>query len=262
MYTKDKPLTFAEEQFYLTEGTLTELQVSPTKVNLLEQIDQHVKSRSLISGAAAAASDLYGIAANSTAITLYDGEDTFHFAAMLDEKLICGTFQHADKLREGDRVKVVLSRRENILFAHAIMNSRNEFYMPLNVFSSADGMLRYCMRVAFNFTLFLWVLLFLIFFFLGTFTAHDIKFDDKLLLVLMIVVGPPMFMFPFEYWTYRTMSRGGKDPAVSYAEAIFKVLGFRNPSKIDLLADSKLSSGENGGWYAAWQADKLLAKNG
>lgn len=78
-------------------------------------------------------------------------------------------------------------------------------------------------------------------------------------LALMFFFIPPLLMFPFEYWTYRTM-RGATREGGSYGGAIFNVFGFPNPNKIDLLGDTSLSDGANGGWYAAWKADKLLGK--
>jgi len=75
----------------------------------------------------------------------------------------------------------------------------------------------------------------------------------------MFFVTPPLIMFPFEYWTYSSM-RGKGSGDDSYGGALFKVLGFPKPNKIDLMGDSSLSDGSNGGWYAAWRGDKLLKK--
>jgi len=260
-YTETSPLRFEDQALYLIEGTLSELQIARTTVNLLEQIDSNVKAKNVVAGAAAVLGGMHGMVANSAAIALYDGEETYHFAGLLDGQVICGTFQHAENIKDGDRVKAVVSKRGDVLFVHSIMNAKTqEFYMPMNVFSSSDGLFRHCMRVAWGFTIFGWVLFLSIGLFSGVITSPDDSLDDKLKLALLFFVLPPLLMFPFEYWTYRSIRGDKNEEGDSYGSAIFKVFGFPQPNKIDLMRHSDLSTGSDGGWYAAWRVDKLLAK--
>jgi hypothetical protein len=258
-YTEASPLQYEDQGLYLIEGTLSELQIARTTVNLLEQIDRNVKAKSVVAGAAAVISGMHGMVANSAAIALYDGEETHHFAGALDGQVICGTFQHADKIQEGDRVKAVVSKRGDVLFAHAIMNAKTqEFYMPINVFSSSDGLFGHCMRVALGATIFGWLffgIVFSIFYF-----NEPTSIENVLILGAIAFFLPPLIMFPFEFWTYYSMRSGKNEEGTSYGGAIFKVFGFPRPEKIDLMRHSDLSMGTDGGWYAAWRADKLLAK--
>jgi hypothetical protein len=263
-YTESNPLSLGDQAIYLVEGTLTELQTARTTVNLLEQIDRNVKSKSIVTGFAAALSGMHGIVANAASLALYDGEETSHFAGLLDGQVICGTFQHAENIKDGDRVKVVVSKKGDVLFTHAILNVRTqEFYMPMNVFSSDDGLFSHCMTVARNLTVVGWVLMLGGFALVGVFSDPEMSVSTKLVFVLMSLVVPPLIMFPSEYWMYRTMGGGDKsDDVDSYGGAIFKVFGFPQPDKIDLMRHSDLSTGANGGWYAAWRVDKLRAKLG
>ncbi|MEO8154052.1 MAG: putative type VI secretion system effector [Rhizobacter sp.] len=263
-YTEISPLQFEDQALYLIEGTLSELQTARTTINLLEKIDSNIKAKSMVASAAAVLGGMHGMVANSAAIALHDGEETYHFAGALDGQVICGTFQHAENIKDGDRVKVVVSKRGDVLFTHAILNIKTqEFYMPMNVFSSSDGLFRHCMRVAFWFTLFGWVIFAAGAIFTGVFSTPNTPDDslaDKLKLALMFFLLPPLLMFPFEYWTYRSMRGDKSQESDSYASAIFKVFGFPQPNKIDLLRHSDLSTGADGGWYAAWRVDKLLDK--
>jgi hypothetical protein len=260
-YTEQTPLSFQGEGLYLAEGVLTQLQIARTTVDLLGKIERNLHAKSIVSGTAAVLGGMYGVVANSAAIALYDGEDTFNFAGMLNDQVICGSFQHADKIRDGDQVRVVVSKRGEVLFTHAIMNARTqEFYMPLNVFSSSDGLLRHCMRVAMWTTVFGWIVFFGLAVMTGTFSDVDINYQKKVIFAVIMFVTPPLIMFPFEYWTYHSMK--GDSEEASYGGAIFEIFGFREPNKIDLMGDSTLSDGAHNGWYAAWRGDKLLQKNG
>jgi hypothetical protein len=263
-YTETNPLPFGDQSLYLAEGTLTELCLARTTVDLLGQIDNYVKSTSIMAGAVAGVSGMHGLVANAAALALYDGEETFHFAGLLDEQVICGTFQHAENIKNGDRVQAVVSKERDIIFAHAILNIKTqEFYMPLNVFSSDEGLFRHCMRVAWISTVCGWAISILVFGFLGVFSDPVMTVSRKFVFVSLCLIVPPLIMFPFEYWTYRTMGGGDKsDDVDSYGSAIFKVFGFPQPDKIDLMRHSDLSTGANGGWYAAWRVDILRAKLG
>jgi hypothetical protein len=264
-YTEANPLKFEDEALYLIEGILAELQIARTTVNLLEKIESNVQAKSMVSGAAAVAGGMHGLVANSAAIALYDGEDTYNFAGLLDKQVVCGSFQHADKIQDGQHVKAVVSKRGEVLFTHAIMNARtNEFYMPLNVFSSSDGLLRHCMRVAMWASVLGWIVLFGTCYSQGLFDSIEPNVTDskRITLAAACLLFPPVVMFPFELWTYFSMRGKRSAEGDSYGGAIFKVFGFPKPNKIDLMGDCSLSDGANGGWYAAWRGDKLLKKLG
>jgi hypothetical protein len=156
------------EHLFLVEGTLGELQIAQTTVNLLEQIDKHIKAKSVVAGAAAALSGLHGLAANTATIALYDGEDAYNFAATLDEQgeqVICGVFEHANQFKNGDPIKAVVSKRGDVFFAHAIMHANTQqFYMPLNTWAGNGAIFKDCMRTGLRMGTFMAVFCLCIFF--------------------------------------------------------------------------------------------------
>jgi hypothetical protein len=248
-----------KEKLFLVEGTLGELQIARTKVNLLAQIDQHVQTKNAIAGAAAALSGLHGLAANAATIALYDGEDAYHFAATLDgegQQVVCGTFEHANQLQNGDPVKVVVSKRGDVLFAHAIMHAKTQqFYMPLNTWAGDGAIFMDCMKVGLRMGIFIAVCFLCVFF---SCVLYDGVFSD--LFKIENLIGFAMGAFfslllciLFELWTYSTVRGDGR------AEAIFKAFGFPRPKFLDLTEVGCMNHEEQG-WQYAWQADKMLEK--
>ncbi len=113
----------AIEEDLLIDGVLTELHVEFGRQNLLEKIDRHYRSSSLVAGAAAAAGAMFGQLANAAALAMYDGEDTQNFACLIGDKVVYGQFGGAEFLKAGNRVKAVVSKRGDVLLAEAIMDA-------------------------------------------------------------------------------------------------------------------------------------------
>jgi hypothetical protein len=245
------------DDLFLVTGTLSELQVARSKVNLLEQMEKHLQAKNALSGAVAAASGLYGQAANAVALALYEGEDVYHFAAALGEQVICGTFEHANFLKEGDPIKAVVSKdAEGVLFVHAIMHAETQqFYMPLNTFSGDGALFKHCMAVAKGFTIFGWITSSIIILALNYFDDDPMSFKQTLGLLLFSAIFPPLLMYPTELWMYYSMKGGG-----AYAEAIFKTFGFPTPRDIDLTKIGYMNHQNTDGWLYAFQAEKMLRK--
>jgi hypothetical protein len=252
-FTAERPLRHEGEGLFLVQGTLSELHVARTSVNLLEQIDANVRSKSTATGVAGALGGMHGVVANSAALALYAGEDSYNFAALLGEQVICGSFPHADQFKNGEKVKAVVSRRGEVLYVHAIMNAATQrFYMPMNVFSGTGGFFRNCMRIAWRFTIVGWAFFGLLAIFTGLFSDSQIGYHGKVFAAVFFALFPPLVMFPFEYWTYRSFRGGG-----TYGEAIFRVFGFRDVMDIDLTRDADMRIDDKG-WYGAWDATRLL----
>lgn len=245
------------EDLFLIEGKLSELQIARSKVNLLEQMEKHLQAKNALSGAAAAASGMYGQAANAVALALYEGEDVYHFAAALGEQVICGTFEHANFLREGDPIKAVVSKDEGgVLFVHAIMHAETQqFYMPLNTFAGDGAFFKSCMRVAKGFTVYLWIFLSIICCGVIYFGSAPFSYKSLLFILFVAIIPPPIIMYASELWTYYSMKGGG-----AYAEAIFKTFGFPKPRDIDLTKIGYMNHQNTDGWLYAFQAEKMLRK--
>lgn len=247
---------YSGEDFFLVEGTLSELQVARTKVNLLAQIEKNLQAKNLASGVAAAVSGMYGMVANSASLALYDGEDMYNFAAVVGEHIVCGNFEHADQFKNGDPIKAVVSKRGEVLYVHSIMQAKTQqFYMPLGVFAGSGALFKHCMNVAWGFTILGWIFLFGMAFFSDMYADVGSEAKEKNVIVsLMFFLLPPLLMFPMELWTYRSFRGTG-----GYAAAIFKTFGFPKPNRIDLRNVGCMNF-EKTGWKQAWQVDLMLKK--
>lgn len=255
--THSPSATHDGENLFLVEGTLSELQIARTTVNLLAQIEKNIQAKNLVSGVAGVVSDMHGMVANAAALALYDGEDMHNFAAVLGEHVVCGTLEHADQFRNGEPIKAVVSQRGDVLYVHAIMQAKTrQFYMPLNVFAGKGAFFKHCMRVARWLGIVVSIAFIATFYFSGLYDGKYKNIDQtqQFLLTLIVTIGIFSLAFIMEIWTYRTFRNAG-----AYAAAIFKVLGFPQPDDIDLTKIGSMNH-ENTGWKQAWQADLMLQK--
>jgi hypothetical protein len=244
---------YGGEDLFVVEGELQALQVARTTVNLLEQIEKNLPAMNLSSGVVGVVGGMHGMVANAAALALYDGEDVYNFAAVVGEHVVCGTFEHADQFKNGEAVKAVVSKREGVLYVHAIMQSQmQQFYMPVGVFAGDRALLEHCMKVAGGLTLFVWAVFGAIFLFLNS--KQPSTREGAVIFAMFVLVGSPLMAFPFEFWTYRSFRGTG-----GYAEAIFQAFGFPNPKRIDLRHVGSMNF-EPTGWKQAWRADLMLQK--
>jgi hypothetical protein len=209
------------EEMFLVEGRLTELQTAQTTVNLLKQIEKHAQAKNLAGGVAAAASGMYGMVANAAALTLYEGEDLHNFAAIVGNEVVCGTFRDADRLKDGDNIKAVVSRRGDVLYAHCVLRKKDQqLLLPLMTFAGKKALFRHCMSVAFWGSTFVSVLMasFFLYFWYADNTDRDLGLLAKFMGISLLC--PPLMGYPFELWSYRTVKGYGY-----YASAIFEKLG-------------------------------------
>jgi len=248
---------YSGETLFLVEGTLSELQIARTTVNLLAQIEKNIQAKNLASGIAGVVSGMHGMVANSAALAFYDGEDMYNFAAVLGEHIICGTFEHADQFKNGEPVKAVVSQRGDVLYVHAIMQAKSQqFYMPLSVFAGKAALFKSCMRVAFWGGTLVSMAFIAMSYFIGVYDGKfkNISRIEQLLIALAFTVATFSVAFIMEIWTYRTFKGTG-----AYAEAIFTVFGFPKPDKINLTKVGNMNIGKMG-WRFSWQADLMLQK--
>lgn len=118
-------------EYIVLEGVVREIQVAQGTQNLLEKINRHYREQNTLLSIAATAFELYGQAANAATVAMYSGEDTENFLCLLDNQVMCGTFAGASKLSEGEKVKVIATRHDDILVARAIL-SEHRGYLWIN----------------------------------------------------------------------------------------------------------------------------------
>ena len=212
---------FNGEDLILVEGVLSDVLHARTRVNLLQQVDKHVKTKSLASGVAAGLNAMPGLLANSAMVALYDGEDTFNFAGLLGEQVICGTFEGADSLKDGDRIKAVVSKRADVMRAHAVMREDDKMlFMPLMTHAGKRAHLRYFLRsgkrASIFSVLFFWV--------------AGLFMNAPAVVYFLVLAAMPLLVMPVELWTYHSTRHVGE-----YASAIFRVFGLPRPDDLDLI---------------------------
>jgi hypothetical protein len=212
---------FEGEDLFLVRGTLTEVQHAKTTVNLLAQVEKHLAAKSLASGVLATAGEMYGVLANSAAVALYDGEDTYNFAALLDGSVVCGTFESANSFVDGDVVRAVVSKRGDVLYVHGLLREGDKMlFMPMQCAQGTRALLTSCMRTAWRLCWIGWI----------SFAVIGLFVRMPAAGFVMALVGMPALVFPMEYWTFRGARHMG-----DRAAAIFSAFGFANPQSVDLL---------------------------
>ncbi|MGV8866497.1 MAG: hypothetical protein ACOH2S_06215 [Janthinobacterium svalbardensis] len=218
---------FSNEIFFTLEGKITEVQIAASTINLLRKIEKNIEEKNLAGGVAAAINGMPGTLATSAMLSLYDGEDMHNFAGLVNGEVVCGVFADADKIKDGDFVRLVVARRGDVLHVHSLLRIEDSLLlMPLNAYCGERAFFWSCMRFARNMTLFVWIVLFS-----GFFLFIDVSQERKEDLITAcgaILLMPPLFCFPFEYWTYKTM----RDYSI-YAEKIFVAYGFPRPDVFD-----------------------------
>ena len=132
---------------FVIEGVITETHFAYGRVNLLEGILKGHKEQGLVTGIAGVLGDMYGQVANSAMVAMYDGEDTQNFICQIGEHVVCGQFAGSDKLQVGRKVRAVVTRRGDMLFAKAIV-SPSQGFLWLGYSSGSKAEKMYNVRVA------------------------------------------------------------------------------------------------------------------
>ncbi|WP_426170508.1 hypothetical protein [Pseudoduganella sp. R-34] len=147
--------TYDGETLFLIEGTLSELQVAQTKASLLAQIEKNSQSKKR-NRYSRCSPRMHAMVANSEALVFFDHDDpdkgiyNYNFAAAVGEHILCGVMEHANNFHNGEPVKAVVSRRGDVLFAHAIMQVKTlKFYMPRGEYAGREALFKSRKRTAF-----------------------------------------------------------------------------------------------------------------
>jgi hypothetical protein len=246
--------SYHDEELVLIKGKLSELQIAPTTVNLLEQLQRKTQRSEVLTGIGATIAGLDGFTSMSAMLSAYDGEDMFNFAGMLDDQIVCGVFEDADKLKSGDVVAAVTSKRGDVLYVHSLLREADSLLLlPINAMYGPAAFFRNCMRLAWRLTKIGWIFFGIIA--LVCLWQGDWPLEHYLPGFLILFLIPPLIMFPMEYWSYRTMA-----PTGDYAERIFRLYGFASPEYFDATPGMSWFKQGNGG-YIAINADRAVQKH-
>ena len=221
---------------------MTNFHFSRTTVDLLHDIEKNLMAKNLASGISAAVHGMSGALANSAMLSLYDDEDMYNFAGLVHGKVVCGVFDNSNRLKNGDVVKLVVAERGEVLHVHSLLRLEDSLLlMPLNTYCGERAFFRGCMKVAWRFTLFIWFVMFA-----GFFYSVDISMDDlakPLIACSIMFMLPLLIIFPFEYWTCKSMRYYSL-----YASAIFTAYGFPRPDDLDVRSGITLYKEKNYGF--------------
>ncbi|KAB8047918.1 hypothetical protein GCN78_21225 [Janthinobacterium rivuli] len=245
---------FPDEPFFTLEGKLTHFHLSGTSVDLLNDIERNLAEQTLAGGVVSTFNGMPGALANSAMMSLYDGEDMYNFAGMVNGKVVCGVFRNADKIKDGDIVKLVVTQRKDVLYVHSLLRIDDSLLlMPLNIYCGERAFFWSCMKFARNMILFMWVMAYA-----AIFSYVDIsveKREDLIAACGIIFLMPLIFWFPFEYWSFRTM----RDYAIC-ATRIFAAHGFPRPNDFDIRNGAALFKDHSYG-FIGYSSELALKKH-
>ena len=216
---------FNQQQFtqddnpFVIEGTLTELNWDIGKQNLFAKIDRYYKEKNAITALGAAVSDLYGNAATSAMVAMYDGDETQKFICLIEDQVVCGQFAGAEHFPDQGHVKAVVSKKNGLLIAHAMMAPEKGLLWVHHPYG----------YVAERFSSLKWTIGLSIFALIGMILMGGISWGfgtEKFYDGLKYTLGGLPLVAAIILWP---VGDGGKE-----ATEIFRMLGFPQPERINL----------------------------
>lgn len=230
------------------------VQYAETRVDLLEKLNQYVNELPADSASAISTKKMHNLLTNVGTSLFAEGEDLYNFAAIMAGKVVCGVFEHANRLQAGDEIAAVVSARDGVLFAHSVKRKSDHLLLlPREANGGQDALYRRCVRFAWRMTIFLWIL----------FGAGQIVYNllypesgqSYLFDFLVTLLAPPLLMFTTELFTYRQLNGAGQ-----YARAIFEAYQIPRPDSFDALAGMDLFTQETQTFFAM-NAERALNRH-
>lgn len=212
---------------FVVKGAVTTLQVADGKVNLLQGMQNKIAA----TGLAASLGGMSGVLVNSAMVALYDGEDVEHFGCFIGQKMVVGTFERVS-FKEGDEVRVVATLVEkDVLFAHAVVRPKDGLlWMPYAINQGRRGAALWYAKLSGGLALFGWLALMIL---QWIHPSSRNSFIAEAAITAGSLIGVSGLI---GYFSYRSSIAGAL-----YAERIMKVLGFKQPWRVDLSRFSQLS---------------------
>lgn len=212
-----------EDELFVVEGVIGELQVASGKENLLQRLDKHYKGKAGFTGAGAIAGGMYGQVANAAMVAMYDGEYTENFICLIDGKVMCGTFGGASKLPVGHKVRAVVRKRGDLFVAEGILSEDKGLAWLAHAWGwKAERAANF--KIAWGAYAFGMVGMILV----GG-LVMGFGNDDFWDFIQITSIAGAVILFGMALWNSSTMNALA-DPATE----VFRKLGFANPESINL----------------------------
>jgi hypothetical protein len=224
---------FDGEDLFFIEGLLSELRTAHTRVNLLQGLQKSMLARRQASDTLAAVTGMHDMLAGASTMTWYDGEEMVNFAALLEGRIVCGSFKNASVLVNDDRVGAVVSRRGELLYVHSLRRTRDQLLLlPLNTYAGTRALLRSSIRHVCVGVLGMWLVIGGYFGISAMMEDHlgPVQIGNLISLGAMVAIIPILVILFSEVPSYRAMRHYGR-----YASAIFHVHGFPHPDDLHAL---------------------------
>ncbi len=215
------------EPLSLIEGRLEEFVWAHSSATLLQLIGDRYQQKRISSGVRTARGQIQLTLSAGGAL---EGYEEACFAALLGSRVVCGYFEDANHLQSGDQISAVVSQQGDLYHVHSLRReSDNLLLLPWGDVCGNGAFFNRGMKEAWRVTKLSWI------FFGAIFVVQQMLGDSLeggnfLLIMLFVLVGPPLIMFPMEYHTYRNLG-----PVRGYAEAIFKAYGIPHADEFDAL---------------------------
>ena len=217
------------KDWIIIEGTIANFQWTSGNENLLEKISHHASAKSAVTGVAAAAVGMYGTVATSSMVASYDGEYTENFVCTLGEHVISGSFCGARKLKNGDRIKAIVTKQENgVNVAVAIQRPQDELvWLPTLAFRGNFATLKNTVKSSINDAVFAWALFAIMA--IGYMFFGDLSLIHALAFMLITAIFFPLLVFAIQFLPGRIGKEYGE-----IGSEIFRKFGFPDPDNLDM----------------------------
>jgi hypothetical protein len=225
-------------------GVVTTMYVTDGTLNLLEGMQKKM----LATGLGSAVQGLSGGVANASMIAMYEGENVQHFGCYIGEQMVIGTFENIG-FKEGEEVKMIVTQLDaKVVRAHAVLRPKDAMlWLPFSINKGRWGIAKWMFTACFGLTIFGFLLINLIFLFDPPSNGEYLKLMGLLIPSIFTV---SIFIGSGAYYSSRHDAH--------YAERLFKILGFKDPWKVNIApySEARLGTGDS---YQVYHLRKALA---
>jgi hypothetical protein len=231
------------DRMLVISGVVTTMYVTDGTLNLLEGM----QNKMLAIGLGSAVQGLAGGVANAAMIAMYEGENVQHFGCYIGEQMVIGTFENIG-FKEGEEVKLIVTPLDaKVVRAHAVLRPKDAMlWLPFSINKGRWGIAKWCLIACLGF-LFFSLLLFGL---MHLFSPSKNGYLSLVAELSPIFILGSLFLGGGAYYSSRHDAH--------YAERLFKILGFKDPWKVNIApySEARLGTGDS---YQVYHLRKALA---